>query len=329
MKLEYNFFPKKAAVMEITLQAPVKAQLTKPQQTVTLSVQNKTIQENFRKSFNNGELAYANSLSIDFSRLSEDNRLLVEDTRQSKKVTMDSNSLINMNYSNVANDAVYKIDRVEFSKKETEDVQKILKHAVSYLKTPGSNLDYRDYASMGIAFNSLSAWADKYLTEEQSNVIKTAISNYTDLMAASESENQIKMGTLIDESKYYGATVSNDEMDKMINQMEIQLSKITGKTYSPSHGNVITQSSATNRELTFAIMDLFSNIDLKNTDSVQNAYSDYKKMVTPAYNSFGISDQQNGLNNVLGQDISLFTKQISDSNAFLAHIATNGFDITA
>jgi len=91
---------------------------------------------------------------------------------------------------------------------------------------------------------------------------------------------------------------------------------------------VVILQSATNHELTSAIRELFTNTDLSQSDSVEQAYQMFKEMVTPAYNSYGITNQQNGLNNVLRQNINSFEKQISDSNAFIANMGINGIDIT-
>ncbi len=315
--------------MEVKLQTPLQAQLTRSLSPVEISERNKAAQEKISQAIKNGALNSAEYLSIDLSKLSNENRLLVEDTKPTKKVTVDSGSFINMNYRNVADDAVFKIDGVVFSKNKAEDAQIVLRNTISYLPTAGSNLDYKDYASMGIAINSVSAWADKNLTEEQSTVIKKTIQNYTDSITASESETQNNMEVSIDESKYYGATISNNETDKMINQMREQLSKITGKTYASSYGNVVSQQSATNRELASSVKDLFANIDLQNSASINEAYNNYKEMVTPAYNSIGMTNQQNGLNNVLKQTISSFAKQISGSNVILASISNSRVDISA
>jgi hypothetical protein len=315
--------------MDLKLQSPVQAQLTREFSPVELSVRSKAVQEKINETIKNGGLNSAERIDVDLSRLSGENRLLAEDTSPCRKVTVDSSSFVDRNYDNMADDAVFKIDGVNFSKKEVENAQKVIRCAASYLPTVGSNLSYGDYASMGIAINSVSAWADNNLTAEQSSVIKKSITDYTDLMTASERENQKNMGVSIDDSKYYGATVSNEETDKMINQMREQMSKFTGNTYAPSYGNVVSQQSATNRELTSAVKDLFANIDLQDANSVKEAYSKYKEMATPAYNSIGITNQQNGLQNVLRQDISNLAKQISGSNALLANIRNSGVDITA
>lgn len=315
--------------MEVKLQTPVQAQLTRLTSSVEISERSRAVHEKLTKNIKNELLNSAKRISVDLSRLSNENRLLTENTAPSKKVTAASSALININFNNVANDAIFRIDGVQFSKNEVESAQKVMRNAISFLQTAGSNLDYKDYASMGIAISSVSTWADGNLSEEQSSVLKKAIKDYTDYMSASERENQQRMGVSIDDNKNYGATISNGETDKMINHLKEHLSKVTGKNYAHSYGNVVIQQSATNRKLTSDLKDLFVNIDLTDADSVQQTYQKFMEMVTPAYNSYGITNQQNGLNNVLRQNINNFAAQISASNAFLAKIGNNAVDITA
>lgn len=314
--------------MEIKLQTPVQAQLTRLSYSTEITEKSKNVQERLQKLIKEGKSDSSKCLCVDLSRLSGENRLLTEDTRPCKKVTAVSSAIINNDYSNVATDAVFHIDGVTFSKKEVEDAQKVLRNSISYLPTAGSNLDYKDYASMGITINSVSAWADNNLSEEQSSVIKKTIQNYADSLSSYERENQKDMGVSIDDSKYYGATISNDDTDKMINQLKEHVSKVTGKAYVPSYGNVVTQQSATNRELTSSVKEIFTNVDLTDEKSVQQAYKKFTELVTPAYNSHGITNQQNGLKNVLGQNINSFAKQISDLNALISNMGNNGVDIT-
>lgn len=313
--------------MEIRLQAPVQVQMTRTVLPVDTSEKSKIIHERVSEAINVGKLDCAKHLFVDLSGLAGVNRLLTQSTDLSSKVTADSSIFTDNRYYNVTDDAIFRIEGISFTKNEIDKARKVMKNAISYLPTAGSSLDYKDYASMGIAINSVSDWADSNLSEEQSGVIKKAIRIYMDFLSFSERENQQNMGVVIDSSKYYGATVCNDETDMMINKLRDHLSKVTGMTYTPTSGNVVTLQSATNHELTSAIRELFTNVDLSDSDSVKQAYHMFKVMVTPAYNTYGITNQQNGLNNLFKYNINGFEKQISESNAFNANMGINRIDI--
>jgi hypothetical protein len=68
---------------------------------------------------------------------------------------------------------------------------------------------------------------------------------------------------------------------------------------------------------------------LQDSASINEAYNKYRELVTPAYNSYGITNQQNGLNNILRQNISSFAKQISGSDAILTGMNNQRIDISA
>ena len=70
-----------------------------------------------------------------------------------------------------SSNTVYNIDGVTFTAAELSASREVMKNAISMLPTKGSSLDYKDYASMGIASNMVSSYAQKNLTQEQAGVI--------------------------------------------------------------------------------------------------------------------------------------------------------------
>lgn len=309
-----------------TLPAPVKAQLTKSTQISAPSERTKAVQEKINNSMKNDILNGAKQISLDLSQLSGENNLLKEQTGPTTKVTADSDVFFkdNLYYLNIAEDATYKIDGVQFSKNEVDTIKEVLKKAISTLPTVGSNLNYSDYAAMGIAINSVSSWADEKLTKDQSEVVKQSIQNYTDNMVVAERNMQEATGVKIDNSKYYGATISNDETDQMINYLKETVSKVTGQLYKPSVNASALQQSATNTTLCSSIKDLFANVDLHDNDALKNAYEEYKNMVKPAYQEYGLTQH---LSTFYSEDINKFAAQISTSLSAMQSIGINRVDL--
>ena len=74
--------------------------------------------------------------------------------------------------------ATYKVDGVLFSAEEMTSMREALGDVFTSVKRPGYNLDYSDYAKMGIAENVSRSYAEKNLSEEQSEVVMKAISEH-------------------------------------------------------------------------------------------------------------------------------------------------------
>ena len=218
-------------------------------------------------------------------------------------------------------DGSYTIGGATFSKSELEQCRAVMKAAADGIEAgPGKNLnlDYRNYAQMGIAVSSVQSYAASNLTEEQAKVVNKAMQEYNQSLISMEkeylSEDDYPVSDTNDFSKYYGMKhVLTDGELKAINEMKKELSKITGHAYKPvEKGYTVTIQSATNQKLIQDITDLFSNMDINDETSVSKAMEQYKKLAGAAYKASGLSG--NSLNSVLNQDIAGFRNQIKNSN---------------
>ena len=108
-------------------------------------------------------------------------------------------------------DRAFVIDGVEFSSDEMKAVKEVVRSALKSVgKRAGSNLDYNDYAKMGIAENQVRAYATENLTEEQAEVVNRTVSSYINHMIQGEMES----GYMI-EDRYYGKRDTGDHIVAM------------------------------------------------------------------------------------------------------------------
>ena len=84
---------------------------------------------------------------------------------------------------------------------------------------PGGTLVYSDYAKMGIAENVVRCYAEKNLSEEQTEVIMKAVSEHMNQVIDKEPEAEI-----VDENLYYGKRIT-DEQNQRAYRMILQASK--------------------------------------------------------------------------------------------------------
>lgn len=247
---------------------------------------------------------------------------------------------VNNIYSKTGDNIIYEIDGVRFTNEEMKRCKELVKQAVSELPSMGSDLDYEDYATMGLAENMVSTYAKEHLTEEQANVLEQSISDYMEQLINAEQERQAGEGYSIDQregigptgelNKYYAVRKTLGEsaaesFKKLLNEKLPQQTRNTllaNLEHAQTSGSVV--QSATNRELAGMIRELFKNTDIKNPASMSSASSRYKELMKPVYQSYGVMDtaQHNSLTHVLNQDVNRFEMQATRAKAVMGGLGS-------
>lgn len=232
----------------------------------------------------------------------------------------------------VTTDGSYMVGGASFSKEELEQCRVVMKAVAENINCgigKGTNIDYNDYAQMGIAVSSVKAYASEHLTEEQAAVVNRAMQEYNEALINLEKQTYAD-GTYVESeyeglSDYYGkARVLNDGETDAINKLKEEMSRITGRYYAPSvKGMTAVVQSATNEKLIGEITDLFTDIDVTDEQSINAAIEKYKELMRPAYIAYGMNDTHGSLTRVLNQDAANFKMQISNMLMASNYHATN------
>lgn len=231
-------------------------------------------------------------------------------------------------------DGNYTIRGVKFTKEELEQCNMVMRTAVEGIGSgigECANIDYRNYAQIGIATSGVRSYAAEYLNDEQAAVVNGAMEEYRQALLDSQ-EKWLAKQELVDTpydglTDYYGISrVFGEDEIEIFNTMKKKLAEMNGKEYVPfdsDYASVVTV--ATNRELIEGIETIFSDINPKDGTSMQSAMEQYKKLMSPAYIAHGINDNHGSLTNVLNKDISEFQKQM---NSILAAVTYRPVNIT-
>ena len=250
---------------------------------------------------------------------------------QPKTLSVDRSEVIDNIFSKTGDNITYDIDGVTFTNAEMKACKEVVRNAISALPTKGSDLDYKDYASMGIATNMVNSYAKENLTEEQAAVINKSMEDYINSLTQAEKERQDSQGYFNDEqgNTYYNVRMklSDQAADSLKSQMtdlpeqtrKTLLANIKGVT---QRGSVV--QSASNKELASTIKTLFENVDMKDEKALNSVMKQYKELMTPVYQSSGIRNMahSNSLTGVLDQDISRFVTQIANANAVTGNVGS-------
>ncbi|WP_334116634.1 hypothetical protein [Ligilactobacillus sp.] len=220
-----------------------------------------------------------------------------------------------------ASDGSYSIGGVSFGREELEKVRLVMNEATAGIGCgAGKNtyIDYRNYAQMSIAENAVGSYADASLNEQQAEVVKKAMSEYTRGLVSAQ-DDLMKDGSHVDSpyerfSDYYGKVyVLGDDDLKALDSLKQELSGITGRTYGKSEqGTVSVISSATNQKLINDVSSLFSNIDYTNQDEIDSAMEKYRSLMKPVYHAYydGQDGSAKASGEIIDSDIREFMKQI-------------------
>ena len=128
------------------------------------------------------------------------------------------------------------------------------------------NLDYPDYAKMGVSKADVKSWAADNLSEELQSVVADSLNARVETFIQREKE---------------GLEMSRDIWDKPGFVMPEEKAK-----YYETH--VI---SATNKEAREEIMKLFEETDYSSSAAVSNTVNKYRNMMSPIYLAFGASNR--------------------------------------
>ena len=194
-----------------------------------------------------------------------------------------------------SDNATYKVDGVLFSAEEMTSIREALRDVFASVKNPGSNLVYSDYAKMGIAENVARSYAEKNLSEEQTEVIMKAVSEHMDQVIDGEAKAEI-----VNENLYYGKRYTGEEYERL-HQMCLEAAKEAvanadfysaekKKRYAEyidmclntnTHTGIVV--SASNTKLTNSLRSGFANLDFGNEDELQTFFKQYQDWMEPAY----------------------------------------------
>lgn len=201
----------------------------------------------------------------------------------------------------------YVIDGVTFTGTEMKQFKDLYNGIASMMPPLQDDLDYRDYARMGIGISTAKAYAKENMTGEQAEIVEKVIRYYTDKIKYMEDAMLKSMNVKTDSSKrYYNRLV--DVADDM---------KSEETTYAKAVG------SASDKGLTKQIMELFANVNLFNANSIQNAINTYKQIIIPAY--MELNGSRYG--SEIASDETKLNSWIANAKALNENIKQSGIDI--
>lgn len=220
-------------------------------------------------------------------------------------------------------DVTYEVDGVLFSAEEITSMREALRDVFASVKNPGSNLVYSDYAKMGIAENVTRFYAEKNLSEEQTEVIMKAVSEHMDQVIDGEAKAEI-----VNENLYYGKRYTGEAYERL-HRMCLEAAKEAvanadfysaekKKRYaefaemrSDTHTGIVV--SASNIELTNSLRSGFANLDFENEDELQTFFKQYQGWMKPAY--LEINGTSKAAAEHISEDIASYKKQYKDLTA--------------
>ncbi|MCI9079789.1 MAG: hypothetical protein HFH68_12865 [Lachnospiraceae bacterium] len=271
----------------------------------------------------------------------QNNSGIVNSNAGKKAVTRGSEIFYNNHLLKTSNDKSYIIDGAEFSSEEVDAVRSVLQNAVSPLLGGKLYYDYKDYAEMGIAENTVAKYAAENLTEKQAEVVNQSLSGYIDNLLSNE-EDWLDSECYIDETEgigdtgemntYYGVRHytpqwMRDEMNAALAKFNTGRKGINSKEVSDTNSVEGKNGSfiycASNKELAKSIRSLFSETDIMDSGQLADTFKQYKGMLKAAYQAVGFGKTTNER---LTDDTNSFTKQISNMKAVFSGINRNGVD---
>lgn len=225
------------------------------------------------------------------------------------------------NAPQISTDGNYMIGGVNFTKEEMDRCRVVMQAAADSIGCgvgKNTNIDYKNYAEMGIAVSAVKTFGVENLTEEQANVLNKAMQEYNQALIDLE-QQMFSEENYVDcmhegLSNYYGKeSVLSDGAIEAINKLKEEMTKITGRYYPSSvSGATAHIASATNKEVIGEVSELFSNMDCTDENSIDKVTAKYMEMMKPVYTAYGMNDAHGSLSKVLNSDIANFKKQISN-----------------
>lgn len=220
----------------------------------------------------------------------------------------EATELIENHYEN--SNRAFVIDGVEFSSDEMKAVKEVVSSAVKSVgKRAGSNLDYNDYAKMGIAENQVRAYAAENLTEEQAEVVNRTVSGYMNHMIQEEMEL-----SYVIEDRYYGKRDVGDDIVAIKQYTKDMVAKSnlpeqTKRVFAAKKADApVMAISASNAELANSIRSTFANASMEDEAEWKSVFQQYQKWMKPAYLEYyaGLSNE---VEQRLQRDAKFFEEQ--------------------
>lgn len=146
------------------------------------------------------------------------------------------------------------------------------------------NLDYSDYAKIGVSKAEAKKWAENNLSEDKQNVVSKALDARVDTLILREKE---------------GLDVFRHIWDKP----GVKMPEEKAKYYETA------VLSASNKEAREKIMSLFEETDYGSPTAVNNTVNKYRSIMSPIYLAFGATN--NTLPEYLGSAVNDIYKYIS------------------
>ncbi len=215
--------------------------------------------------------------------------------------------LIHNTYEN--EESTYVLDGVKFSGTEIDAVRRVVQSAISIV--PRGNLDYSDYAGMGIAQNMVRSYGKEHLTKEQAEVADRAVSDYFDQLI----ENEPKATETID-GLYYGKRDNGEKIKELRECIRNYIATGNLPAYvkqqllsnmgdgSNSMGSLVI--SASNQELAGSIRTRFAMMNWEDEDEVQSVFEQYRKWMYPAYMEMNGGASKAAAESTLNYDIAKY-----------------------
>ncbi|WP_304408288.1 hypothetical protein [Bacteroides acidifaciens] len=217
-----------------------------------------------------------------------------------------------------SDNAAYKVDGALFSAEELTLMREALSDVFSSVKQPGGTLVYSDYAKMGIAENVIRSYAEKNLSEEQTEVIMKTVSEHMDQVIGGEPEAEI-----VDENLYYGKRITDERYQKLYQncRQAIKEAAVAADFYSEETKKRFAEMdvdtpvsgitlSASNTELADALRSGFAKLDFENEDELQIFFKRYQDWMKPAYEE--VNGRSEDAEEHIVADIALYKRQYKD-----------------
>lgn len=263
-----------------------------------------------------------------------------KEQNEPKTLSVDSSEIVNDVFCKTGDNITYDVNGVTFTNAEMKACKEVVKNAIAALPVKGSDLDYEDYASMGIAVNMVSSYAKENLTEEQTAVVNKSIEEYINSLVQAEKERQSSSGYFTDDTEGVGNTgelntyynvrskLSSEAAESLKSQMsnlpeQIRKTLLANLEGAARAGSVV--QSVSNKELASTVKSLFENVDMEDEDAVNIVLEQYQTLMTSAYQAYGLKNTANinSLANVIRQDISRFVAQIANAKAVNSNVGNS------
>lgn len=235
---------------------------------------------------------YVNNFISEITKNLSDSTSLKEDIKALEKGVEDLVDEMRQNISKgISNDieklkTKFSVNGVDFTFKELMDSTKVMDYARSILIVPGGDINYNDYAEMGIAKGKVITYAKNNLNESQQKLLNSSIA--AKIQNVIDSEH--KFADIV-----YKNGLQRDDAKKFYGIKNVQ--------------------SATNKEYAKMIMDKFATVDYADKKDFEEVIKEYKSIIKPVLEEYGVKDTTNNqcLTELINYQIDKFTSLFDES----------------